>query len=84
MVEKRFYHYYFKGIEEAIIIFSTDKKSARVILDNSSLPAEYVGKEIIAETTSYPITGVTRRVINGVKVVWAGHGNGKDGWIEDK
>jgi len=84
----RFYHYYFVDMKDPVIIQANNKHESREILINDALPLlpDYQDKNIIAETTSMPIVGITKRVIGGKKMIWIGmeaEGN-KKGWKEEE
>lgn len=74
------YHYYFKGIPEPLIIQATNRAEARsMVVQAISLSEKHAGKtagDIINETISEPVSGVSKRIIDGKSYVWAGQEHG--------
>lgn len=78
------YHYYFIGIEKPLVIQATCRDEARrLILGSINGSDAYAGKtedDIIKETISEPVTGITKRIIDGKTFVWAGQ---QTGWLPE-
>ena len=83
-MDERFYHYYFEGIQVPITILAANKKLSRSILESSPLPETYKDKDIISETTSQPIPGISFMMHNGKKKMWIGKDKSPSGWQEEK
>lgn len=68
------YHYYFEGIKQPLIIQSPDKSQARPLLPQAIQDnVLYRGKtteDIISETVSEPVSGISMIMMGGVKHVW--------------
>lgn len=88
MTEVFLYHYYFDGIDKPVIIQAADKAHARMLLpsvleSNDRLLGKTV-EDIIAETVSSPVTGISHAEIDGIKHLWAAPGHGQNGWIPEE
>jgi hypothetical protein len=79
-MQSRLYHYYFDGLAAPITIEAPNNKTARGLLNQvlAQLP-EYAFRELLEETTSSLVTGISTMVRAGKKLVW----NGK-GWEEKR
>lgn len=81
------YHYYFAGIQKPVIIQAPDKRQARTFLQEfmrtDPVYCARTDADIIGETVVEPVTGISERVIDGKKYLWAGIGHGIDGWLPE-
>jgi len=70
--KERFYHFKFFDIEKTLDVLAFNRQHALNILQNSTLPVQYQGKQIESETTSQPLVGITTMMDGNKKMVWVG------------
>lgn len=82
------YSYYFKGIKKPVIIQACNKEQARIYLrDFMREDPDYYTKteeDIYSETVAEPVTGISERIIQGKKYLWAGLAYGQNGWVTEE
>lgn len=75
-----FYNYYFDGIEKPLSIQASNQDEARMLLPAaiplSPLHKDKTANDIIGQTVTEPVTGVSKRVLDGKTYVWAGQEKG--------
>lgn len=79
----RIYKYYFLGIAKPVQIQAFNKAEARdTITKNwSKLAKPYQVSNIIGETVSVPVFGITQRVEGKTSYVWVGKSYSSTGWM---
>lgn len=73
----RFYKYKFLNSKEEVTIEALNKKQARIFLRDFILQnPKFNNLQIISETLSLPIYGLTTKIMNNIEHVWV-----STGWI---
>jgi len=69
----RLYHYYFEDAEKPVTIEADTSSLARSILSSvlGSLP-DYANRQLLGETTSTLVTGVSTMIKNRKTMIWNG------------
>ena len=80
----RLYKYYFLGIPKPVTIQAYNKVEARdsITRNWSKLAKPYQVSNIIGETVTIPLFGVTEREENNVKYLWVGKSYSSTGWMK--
>jgi hypothetical protein len=69
----RLYHYYFEGSDKPITIQATTNRQARsTLVEVLPYLPQYAIQDLIAETTSSLVTGISTMIKNGKKLIWNG------------
>lgn len=87
MMQVWLYHYYFDGVAKPVIIQALNKQQARSLLvtpvnGKTNIPDGKTVNDIVQESVSQAVTGISERFVNGKKYLWAGIGHGDNGWVK--
>jgi hypothetical protein len=78
----RFYKYYFEGIEKPLIIEAKNKDDSWQFLVSEINKRPYLHDiNLINQTITTPIFGVTKKEEKGVEYIWCGFENSDTGWM---
>lgn len=79
----RMYKYYFLGVAKPVIIQAYNKSEARETITRNwtKLAKPYQMSNIIGETVSLPVFGVTEREEGKYTYVWVGKSYSTTGWM---
>lgn len=82
----KFYCFYYEGIKVPVVVEARSKNEARYTLRSirNGLPDDYKTSHVVGETVKSPVTGISKKTVNGVKYVWVGEEFAKDGWMDEK
>lgn len=79
----RLYKYYFLGIAKPVVIQAYNKTEARETITRnwSKLAKPYQMSNIIGETVTLPLFGITTREEGNIKYLWVGKSYSSTGWM---